>query len=199
MTGVKKNILVTGRPGIGKTTAVLRAAGILKSLGYSVGGMVSREERVRGVRTGFIIEDLMTGARGYLAKAGPGPGPRVGKYHVILEDLESVGVAAIERAIEEADVVVIDEIGAMELYSEAFKRAVARALDSKRPVLATIHIRARTYPFTRSILSRADVQLYTVTLTNREGLPRVLASEVERALKSLQLRGGGDKTRGETL
>ena len=182
---MRKNILVTGRPGIGKTTAVLRAVELLRTRGLKVGGMVSREERSGGVRVGFIVEDLLTGACGYLAKVGPGPGPRVGKYHVVLSDLETVGVGAIRRALSEADVVVIDEIGPMELYSDAFKEAVREALDSPKPVLATIHIRARRYPYTGSILSRPDVAVYTITLSNRDSLPRVLASDVENALRFL--------------
>ncbi len=184
-----KNVLITGRPGIGKTTAVLKVAEELRRRGFKVGGMVSREERAAGRRVGFVIEDLMTGKTGYLAKVGSGPGPRVGRYTVILSDLESVGVGAIRRAVREADVVVIDEIGPMELYSEEFKRAVLEALNSPKPVLATIHIRANRYPFTQQILSRRDVRLITLTLSNRDRVPREVAEEVARLAREVRAPG----------
>jgi nucleoside-triphosphatase len=57
---VAKNVLVTGRPGVGKTTAVTRAVEELKKHGLRVGGFISREERKEGVRTGFVVIDLET-------------------------------------------------------------------------------------------------------------------------------------------
>ncbi len=183
---MKKNFLVTGRPGIGKTTLVLRVCEALRRNGVVVGGMVSSEERVAGRRTGFIIKDLITGKQGYLAKAGPGPGPRVGRYHVVLSDLNSIGVGAIRRAIREAEVIVIDEIGPMELYSQEFKDTVVSALDLQKPVLATIHIRANRYPYTRAILARPDVRTYTVTLANRNTLPSVLTKEILTAMGNIR-------------
>ena len=176
-----KNFLITGRPGIGKTTAVLRVSEALKRLGVKVGGMISREERERGIRVGFILEDLMTGERGYLAKVGAGSGPRVGKYTVLIDDLERVGVGAIERALREADVIIIDEIGPMELYSGKFVDATARALNSPKPVVATIHVKAKRYPAARDILSRGDVKVYYLTLENRSRVPL----EIVNALKGL--------------
>ena len=173
--------MVTGRPGIGKTTAVLRAAEELRRRGLRIGGMVSREVRRGGVRVGFIVSDLMTGEEGYLAKVGRGE-PRVGKYVVLVGELERVGVAAIRRALQGADVVVIDEIGPMELYSEEFKAAVAEALDSPRPVVATIHVRAGRYPFGRAVLSRSDCTLLRLTLDNRGSAPLRIVELVLRAL-----------------
>ncbi|RLF00094.1 MAG: NTPase, partial [Thermoprotei archaeon] len=93
-----------------------------------------------------------------------------------------VGVAAIRRAVEEADVVVIDEIGPMELYSEEFKAAVAEALDSPKPVVATIHVRASRYPFGRAVLSRGDCTLLRLTLDNRSSAPLRIVEAVLRAL-----------------
>jgi nucleoside-triphosphatase len=171
---IAKNVLVTGRPGIGKTTAVLRAVGELRKAGLRVGGFVSREERKGGVRTGFVIVDLETSEEAYLARVGEG-GPRIGKYVVLVGELERVGVAAIRRALQSAQVVVIDEIGPMELLSQSFKQAVAGALNSPKPVVATIHVRAREDPFGRSVLSRKDVALLEVNLSNRERIPGEIA------------------------
>ena len=178
---VRKNVLVTGRPGIGKTTVVLKVADILRARGLVVGGMVSKEVRRGGVRVGFLLRDLLTGDEGYLARVGAGR-PRVGKYVVLLDELERVGVGAIERAIRDADVVIIDEIGPMENYSRRFRSAVLEALSSPKPVLATIHVRARRHPFGRQVLSRSDCEVIEVTFSNRNSLPSRIAEKLCQAL-----------------
>ncbi len=184
---VAKNVLVTGRPGIGKTTAVMRAAEELRRAGMRVGGFVSREERKEGVRTGFVIVDLETSEEAYLARVGDGT-PRIGKYVVLVSELERVGVAAIKRALRTAQVIVIDEIGPMELLSHSFKQAVLEALNSPKPVVATIHVRAREDPFGRSVLSRKDIALLEVNASNRDRIPREI---VRLVLTYAGASGGG--------
>ncbi|MEM4810864.1 MAG: nucleoside-triphosphatase, partial [Thermofilum sp.] len=83
-----------------------------------------------------------------------------------------------ERAMREAQVILIDEIGPMELLSRRFVDAVFAALDSPKPVLATIHVRAGETDVGRRILSRSDVKLYTITLEVRERLPYELAKTI---------------------
>jgi len=182
-----KNVLVTGRPGIGKTTAVMRAAEELRKAGLRVGGFVSREERKGGARTGFVIVDLETSEKAYLARVGDGT-PRIGKYVVLVDELERVGVAAIKRALQSAQVVVIDEIGPMELLSQSFKQAVVEALNSAKPVVATIHVRAWKDPFGRSVLSRKDAVLLEVYVSNRAQIPREI---VRLVLAYIGASGGG--------
>ncbi|RLE75205.1 MAG: NTPase [Thermoprotei archaeon] len=181
--GGAPKILVTGRPGIGKTTVVRRVAELCSRAGLKAGGMVTYEVREGGRRVGFKILDLMTGEEGVLAWVGLPGRLRVGRYTVSLEGLEGVGVRAIRRALEGADVVIIDEIGPMELYSEEFKRAVEDALASDKPVVATIHVRADRYPFCRRVKSTPGVKVYTVTLSNRNALPRVIFSELSSLLR----------------
>ena len=81
-------MLLTGSPGVGKTSVLLRIVESLKAKGYSVGGMVSREVRVGRDRVGFEILDLNTGRKGWLAHVAQKQGPQVGRYRVNLEDLE---------------------------------------------------------------------------------------------------------------
>jgi Predicted nucleotide kinase len=103
---------VTGKPGVGKSTLVMKS---LDQLDCVVGGMLTKDVRVRGKRVGFELRDLRCGALGTLASL-EGAGPRLGRYHVNLHDLEEIGAAAIEDAVLRADIVVIDEVGAMELF-----------------------------------------------------------------------------------
>ena len=179
----KKNFLITGRPGVGKTTAVLRVVEMLKKKGISVGGFVSKEVRVGRTRAGFKVVDLGTGREGYLARAGRGRGPRVGKYVVNLAEFEDIGVKAVEEALEGDEVVVIDEIGPMELYSGKFREVVEKALNSGRVVLATIHWRAGRDEFGRRILSRRDVEVIELNLGNRDRVPREIFERILSCLK----------------
>ncbi|MDZ7262785.1 MAG: NTPase [candidate division KSB1 bacterium] len=128
------NILLTGKPGVGKTTLIQR---ILRISKLKPGGFYTQEIRERNARVGFEIITL-SGQRGILSHINVKSPYRVGKYRVHLEDLDRVAVVEIWRALREEELVVIDEIGKMELFSEKFKQAVLAALNSEKPVLGTI-------------------------------------------------------------
>ena len=163
-------LFLTGRPGVGKTT-VIRA--VAARLGSRVGGFYTEEIREGGRRTGFRLIALPPGSfgTGTLASVNISSPCRVGKYGVDLIDLDRVGVAALLEAVEhpQVDVVVIDEIGKMELYSSAFRQAVLGALASPKPVLATVM--AGPQPWVDAIKARPDVGLVEVTLSNRQAMP----------------------------
>jgi len=178
----KRHIFLTGPPRIGKTTVILKVVDELKLKDIRVGGMISQEIRERGIRVGFKIMDLGTNREGILAHVKRENGPRVGKYRVCLEDLSGVGAKAILRACREADLIVIDEVGPMELYSKEFKEAVLEALNSDKMVLGTIHYRART-SFTNAIRRREDVELIEVTYGNRDKLPRIIIGKILGIIK----------------
>jgi len=159
-----KNLLLTGKPGVGKTTAVLRA---LELAGVPARGFVTGELRGPRGRTGFQLRTL-DGRTDTLASVDfPGP-PRVGKYGVRLEALERLGVPEIDTALAEGTLLVVDEIGKMELFSRSFRDAILRALDAPVAVLATI-TRA-SHPVAQRIKKRPDVQLVEITPSNRESV-----------------------------
>jgi nucleoside-triphosphatase len=179
---MKRLLLVTGRPGVGKTTVLLGVAEGLKAKGYRVGGMISKEVRREGTRVGFEIVNFATGVKGWLAHVEQRVGPRVGKYRVNLGDLDSIGANAILHASKNADVVIIDEIGPMELFSQAFRKAVTEALNSTKLVLAVIHHSARD-PIIETVKKRDDVFITTVDLANRNDLDNIL---IQNALQYLR-------------
>ena len=181
--GYPKNLLITGRPGVGKTTCVIKVINLLKEKKIVVGGMISREVREEGRRTGFKVMDVLTGEEGYLARADVKGQPRVGRYKVELEDFERIGIKAIRRGLEEAQVIAIDEIGPMELYSESFKEIVKEAFNSNKVVLATIHYKAYTNPYCRALLSRGDVKRILLTLENREKAPAEIFSLITKRIR----------------
>ena len=172
----KRILLLTGRPGVGKTSVMLRIVESLKTRGYEVGGMVSREVRLGRDRVGFEILNLNTGRKGWLAHVAQVEGPRVGRYRVNIGDLEDIGVEAIVSAVERSDLIVVDEIGPMELHSEKFKEAVLRAAESLKLLIGVVHWQA-TDDLTNRIKGRDDAEIHVVTLDNRDNLPARMLSE----------------------
>ena len=167
-----QTLLLTGRPGVGKTTLVRR---VVQRLGRPAGGFYTRELRQQGRRVGFEIVTL-DGQRATLAHVDIPSRQRVGKYGVDVAALDRVGVPAIHRAIEAGALVVVDEIGKMELFSEAFKAAVLNALDGPNALLATI-TRSR-HPWANRIRQRDDIELIQVTQENRAALVDHLVSRL---------------------
>jgi nucleoside-triphosphatase len=166
--------LVTGSPGVGKSTAVSKVVLKLKSAGVIVGGCTTSEKRTSGVRSGFEIRDLSTGKSGELASTASKFGPRVGRYRVNLTDLASIGGGGLEAAASTAEVIVVDEVGPMELVSPEFRRGVRRCIDSGKPLLAVVHERLEDDLL--SELRRRAASLVTVTIENRDGAADELAS-----------------------
>jgi nucleoside-triphosphatase len=162
---MKRVYLLTGLPGTGKTRLIKEA---VSGLGDSAGGFYTEEIRSsEGNRLGFRLVTL-DGQRIELAHIKFKSQQRVGKYGVSVQAMDSVGVPALEEALRDCDVVVVDEIGKMELFSKNFKDAVIKLLDSKKKVLGTIMF--TTNPWTDAIKKRADVELLPVTGTNYNGV-----------------------------
>jgi nucleoside-triphosphatase len=170
---VKKKILLTGRPGCGKTTLIQR---VVSDLAVPAGGFYTEEIRQHGRRIGFKLITLY-GKEAVFADVNFKTSERVGKYGLDLAKLESVGIAAIHEAVSTRKLVVIDEIGPMEIRSALFRDAVNEALDSGVPILGTIL--ARSVPFTNAIKARSDVSLIEVRMNNRQELLSKLRDEFE--------------------
>jgi nucleoside-triphosphatase len=167
-------VLVEGRPGIGKTTVARRLGQLLRKAGVPLAGFVTEELREGGLRVGFAIETF-DGRHGVLAHVGlPGP-PRVGKYGVDLAGFERLALPALVSP-PEGGVVLIDELGKMELASKAFRDAVSRLLEEPVALVATVHL-AR-HPFTDALKRRPGVELVEVTVRNRDDLPERLATSL---------------------
>jgi len=158
--------LLTGSPGTGKTTLIRQA--IAKSK-VNAGGFYTEELRSNKIRQGFKIVTL-DGQEALLAHIEISSPYRVSKYGVDIEALENVGVASIHRAIKEADLIIIDEIGKMELYSPRFKEAVLKAVQSSKKVLGTVML--NSYPFADDIKRHPRVQSIEVTRDNQEEVLR---------------------------
>jgi nucleoside-triphosphatase len=174
-----KNILITGTPGVGKTTALKRIVSQLKE--GTAGGFWSSEIRERGQRVGFAIETL-DGQRGILAHTQQDRGPRVGRYRVNVYDVERIAVPSMVTARERGLLVVVDEIARMELFSSSFRTEIAQCL-GERCVLGTLQMRRD--PFLDEVRKRPDVSLIELTPQNRDLVPREILSALRTESTSL--------------
>lgn len=163
-------IFYTGRPGVGKSTIVSRVKDIVERLGCRVGGFLAPESRgPSGGRVGFYIVDVATGERGWLARIGY-PGPRIGRYGVVVEDAVRIGVGALRRALREADVIVLDEIGPMELAVPELRSEIIEVLASDKPIVGVVHRRLKSRDPDIYRIIRESSTIIEVTLENRDQL-----------------------------
>ena len=153
---------MAGRPGVGKTTLVRRA---LSQYAGRAAGFYTQEVREGGRRIGFDLSTL-AGEAGVLARVGMSSPYRVGRYGVDMEALEGVGVVALCKAIEGGYLMVVDEIGKMELFSLRFRRAIEKALEGGVKVLGTIML--APHPWADRLKRDPRVQVITLTPFNRQ-------------------------------
>jgi nucleoside-triphosphatase THEP1 len=173
-------IFLTGPPGVGKSTVIQKLVG---QLGAAAGGFYTREIRVAGQRTGFEIVTL-TGQTALLATKSPEvtftQGLPFGQYRVNLAGIDTVGIPALRQAAEQGQVVVIDEIGPMELLSKHFYQAVQDILASRVAVVGAIV--QRSHPLADEVKTHPRVSIRPVTLANRNHLAAQIYIELSQWL-----------------
>ncbi len=164
------NILLTGRPGIGKTTVITRLADLLTN--KTTAGFYTEEIREGGQRQGFGATTF-SGGSGVLSHVGLQSRHRVGRYGVDVAAFEQLVLPELGRR---CDVMLIDEIGKMECFSTRFVEAVRGLLDGPTPIVATVG--AFGGGFIAEVKARSDAEVWQVTRENRDGLPQRLAERV---------------------
>jgi len=179
---MKQVWLLTGRPGTGKTSLIKQAVAGMRS---KAGGFYTEEILSQGIRQGFRLVTL-DGRISTLAHIDIHRPYRVGKYGVDIASLDQVGVSALRAAAEQCDLIVVDEIGKMELFSTSFRETVLQIIDSGKRVLGTIMLNPN--PWADIIKHRPQVNLVTVTRANHQ---QVLA-ELRYWLEAM-VEGGRDK------
>jgi nucleoside-triphosphatase len=168
-------LLLTGRPGVGKTTAVRTAARRLEDVRLT--GFYTEEIRAGGARRGFRLVTFK-GEHAIIAHVDL-PSPRVSKYGVDVATIDRFA-EALESVDDRAAVYLIDEIGKMECLSSTFVEAVRRLIETGRPVVATVAQRGGG--FIEEVKRRPDVEVWTVTQATRDGLSDRIVAWIRRAV-----------------
>ena len=137
-------------------------------------------------RVGFYVTDWQTREQEIFAHVDFDMKEKVGKYGIDIGVLDRIGVPAIEKAIldENVNIIVIDEIGKMEMLSEKFCEMVIEALDSDKPIMVTLHKKSRT-PLLQDVRRRDDIRILEVTPVNRNLLPYKIEKIMEEKLPPL--------------
>jgi nucleoside-triphosphatase len=172
--------LVTGPPGIGKSTLIAKVIFSVRSRGHGVGGCLTKEVRKGRERIGFRLTDLLSGNEVELASVS-GLGPRVGRYRVNITNLSTLGAGSLFRAAEVADFIVIDEVGPMELTSPEFRKGVRACLATGKPMLIVLHESMKD-PLMTEISGQPNSTLVELTLHNRETISQQLPSQIALSL-----------------
>ena len=152
-----KNLVVTGKAGSGKSTLIQEVTLPFRD---DLGGFVTREMRENGQRVGFEIV-AFDGRRGVFASKRIYSKHKLNKYGVDLRVLEEIGVDSLASARKAGRLIVVDEIGTMEMMSEKFRAEIARCLGSDIPVLATV--RAGSNDFAGSVKELSDTEILELT------------------------------------
>jgi nucleoside-triphosphatase len=171
---MKKNILLTGAPSSGKTTVIKKLIAILE---HPARGFFTEEERDGERRIGFLMKSL-AGKEGYLAHQNIDSEFRIRRYGVSIENIEQLAVPAIEP--QRDAIIILDEIGKMECFSERFREAVLLALDSPNIVVGTITLGGND--FIHGIKEREDLEIAEVTAENRNSLPQKIQERIKTLL-----------------
>ncbi|XP_063824747.1 nucleoside-triphosphatase THEP1 [Ostrinia nubilalis] len=179
-----KYFMLTGDPGVGKTTLTKKLCSLVNEMGLQTSGFYTEEVRRAGVREGFDVVSL-DGRRGCLARDCSRNGPvkfKVGKYGVRVEEFENVALPSLKEPEDDSQphLLVIDEIGTMELMSASFR---ARIFEIFKPgssciVLATIPSRS-TNLLIESLRDNRDAKVWMVTRENRNTIHEDILKEMK--------------------
>lgn len=162
-----KNILITGKPGCGKSTLIQKLRNEFKD--RKISGIITPEIRKGGQRYGFKIMDLSSQKEEIMASVDIQSKQRVSKYYVDVHAVDKIVDKFLDGA-EKADLFIVDEIGKMEMHSERFKKIIIKIFNSNKPVIATIALSKD--PFIDKIKKRHDSKVLHL---ERENWERVLS------------------------
>ena len=175
MSLIKKNLLITGLPGVGKTTLIKKITEALKR--FDPVGFYTKEIREGGERKGFELISF-GGKRGLLSHKNIRSPYKVGQYRVDIKGFEDF-LDSISFLNPLTRLIVIDEIGKMECLSDPFKKLLKQILDSEKWLIATIALKGSG--LIAEVKERKDVKLFEITKGNRDTLFWEIMNSMEQS------------------
>jgi nucleoside-triphosphatase len=155
-------ILITGQPGCGKTTLIKKVA---RSISIPFCGFFTNEIRKKGKRAGFEIESF-AGNKAVMSHLDIKSSFRVGRYGVDIESIDRIAVFEVEIALSENRLLIVDEIGKMELFSERFRDLILKVFQREIPFVGTILY--KPHPFCDRLKCSSGVKLLTLRKSNQD-------------------------------
>lgn len=174
----KSIFLITGKPGVGKTTLVKKLASFLNP--QYVCGFYTEEIREKNERVGFKIITFHNGEE-ILAHVNFQSPYKVSKYYVNIPNFEKLIIPELILA-KEKKIILIDEIGKMELFSQKFKEKIIEIFQLEKIIVATIPI--SKIEFIEKLKLSPKAKIYEINFENRNQLVKILKEEITNLLSN---------------
>ena len=188
-------VVLTGRPGVGKTTLFLKVVNEIRRAGIGVFGFYCPEIRDPTLRKriGFRIVDLRTYREAWLAvdetlatklnfKVSRVRLPRIGRYLVLVDEASNLMFQAIKRLSEQEMVLAIDEVGPMELAVPGFREALIQTLSDVKVGLLVVHRNIDVKTTLGNVIESRNLRIFLVNEENRNVLHTYVLQEIFKVL-----------------
>lgn len=173
------NIFLTGEIQIGKTMIIEK---VIQSLNLNYGGFKTYFGPDRKLPTRLLYMNSITEPYIYNKKYGIVQISEFAKPEIIDNRFNSYGSKLIKEAIENKELIIMDELGRFEKDSLEFQEQVFRAIESKTPVLGVIKLDFQGW--VDKIRNHPNVELIFVTKDNRDDLPILIKEKLEIELEN---------------
>mgnify|MGYP000583811703 CR=1 FL=1 len=151
-------VAVVGRSGTGKTPLLSRCVARISGRGWPVYGFLQPALTEGGEKTGFAVRDVGTGREAVLARrVGPERGQH-GTPYVFFPEGFALARAAL-AAGPRGGILVVDELGPVELRGGGHWPAVRRALARRAPAVVLVGVRRQLLSV---LLTHLRAELVTV-------------------------------------
>lgn len=173
---------ISGPLGMQKSETIKSIIEMLDEEDISVGGMLTEPIMEDNRQVGFQVMDWQTKEKAVFAHLDLDSPVEVKGYGVDLDSLDEVGVKAIKNAANNQDVVLIDEIGNMQVESEEFFETVKKILEIERPLIITFEKKSRN-TLLQDLRGRDDVRMLELTDVNKDLLPYKVVDLLKEEIK----------------
>ncbi|TFG07064.1 MAG: hypothetical protein EU539_05970 [Promethearchaeota archaeon] len=175
---MKKKVLITGPPRVGKSTLISRLISHYSLKGYGITGFLTPEVKVDNKRIGFDALEIQTNRKVKLARKGDYQTRfKLGRYRVFVNEFESFLSEFEFFKKNKMDLIILDEIGKMELFSTKFQNLIKSIFQSEIPIIATIGEKLQ-HPIKDFLLNLPEVILFHLNRQNQDKILQEIISVI---------------------